>query len=713
MTSQTPLTPPVAPVHPVVRSHHGHDFVDDYEWLRQKDSPETIAYLEAENAYMEQETAHLGELKGKIYQELKSRTQQTDMSVPSRIGDYWYYARTMEGQDYPLSCRVAADPAATNPWLPPEVPEEGAMPGEEVLLDLNELAAGHDFFSLGANSLSGSYRYLAYSTDTAGDERFDLVIKDLSTGELLDDRLEGIFYGATWAGDDYIFYSTVDDAWRPEAIWRHRVGSPQSEDVVVYREEDALFSVGVGKSRSQKYLFIESGSKITSEVRVLSADDPTGEFEVLWERESGVEYDIDHAVVAGEDTWIVTHNATGPNFAVAHTPAVTGAELPALVDAPELVVHDDQVRIEGVDTYRDFMVLDYRAGGIPRNSIMALGDGWGRFTEIAFDEELYSMSLGGTPEWESPTLRLSYVSFTQPAQVFDYNVTTGERTLLKEQQVLGGYDASDYTAYRLWATADDGTQIPVSVIHRADLDTSTPSPTLLYGYGAYESSVDPGFSIARLSLLDRGMIFAIAHVRGGGEMGRGWYDHGKMLEKKNTFTDFIAVADHLVEQGLTSYEHMVAEGGSAGGMLVGAVANMAPEKFAGIQAVVPFVDSLTSMLMPELPLTIGEWEEWGDPLHDPRVYEYMASYSAYENVEDKEYPDIFAITSINDTRVLYVEPAKWVARLRATAQGHVLLKTEMAAGHGGVSGRYAKWEQTALEYAWTLDTATNGRRSHR
>lgn len=702
---------PVAPVRSITRRHHGREFVDDYEWLRDKESPDTLAYLEEENAYTEARTAHLKGLTEAIYGEIKSRVQETDMSVPTRAGRYWYYGRTIEGKDYGLSCRLPVD-EAHDPWTPPEIPEEGAVPGEEVLLDLNALAEGHEFFSLGASSVTTSGRYLAYSVDTAGDERFDLYIKDLSTGELLADRLEGIFYGATWAGEEYIFYQRVDESWRPDSVWRHKVGTPQEADVRVFHEPDGRFSTGVGGTRSERYLMIEAASKITSETWVLDMENPEGEFEVLWPRQSGVEYSVDHAVVAGEDRWVVTHNATGPNFAVGECAAGAGNTLPALTDLRELLPHREEVRVEGVDTYAGQIVVAYRRSEIGRAAVMVLNDaGYTDFVELGFEEELYTVGVLGNPEWDAPVIRLSYGSFITPAQVIDLTVATGERVVRKQQKVLGGYDPAEYTAYRLWSEAADGTRIPVSVIHRADLDTSAPNPTLLYAYGSYEASTDPAFSVSRLSLLDRGMIFAVAHVRGGGEMGRGWYDHGKILEKKNTFSDYIAVADDLIARGLSAPETMVAEGGSAGGMLMGAVANMAGDRFAGIQAIVPFVDPLTSMLMPELPLTMGEWEEWGDPLHNAEVYDYMASYAPYENVEAKAYPDILAVTSLNDTRVLYVEPAKWIARLRATATGgEFLLKTEMSAGHGGVSGRYARWKQTAFEYAWAVNKTT-GRES--
>lgn len=702
----TELTPPIAAKHPIARDFHGRTFVDDYEWMRNKESAETLDYLRAENAYTEQETAHLKELTENIFQEVKSRVKETDMSVPSRRGQYWYYGRSVEGKNYGISCRVPVAEGA-DPWTAPVIPEEGAPEGEEILLDANELAEGTEFFAMGASTVSDSGNLLAYSVDTAGDERFSLVIKDLRTGELLSDRLEGIFYGATWVGDDYIFYTTVDDAWRPDTVWRHKVGTEQSEDVQVMHEADERFNIGVGSIRSEKYLFIVIGSKLTSETWVLDRTDPEGEFQVLWQREAGVDYDVDYAEIDGQAYWFVTHNASGPNFTLVTTPLAVGEDLAPLRELDVLIPHREDVRLEGVDTYRDQVVVGYRRGGIGRAAIMDVRHGWSDFKELNFNEELYTVSVGGNPEWDAPVLRVSYTSFIQPSQLFDYRVETGEYTVLKEQEVPGGYNKDDYVAYRMWTQASDGTQIPVSIVHRADLDRTKANPTLLYGYGSYETSMDPYFSVFRLSLMDRGMIFAMAHVRGGGEMGRTWYDDGKLLQKKNTFTDFIAVADDLIARGVTTANQMVAEGGSAGGLLMGAVANMAPDRFTAIQASVPFVDPLTSILKPELPLTVIEWEEWGDPYHDPEVYDYMKSYAPYENVTAQNYPDILAITSLNDTRVLYVEPAKWIAKLRDTAKGgQFLLKTEMVAGHGGVSGRYDKWRQNAFEYAWTINKAT-------
>lgn len=696
------IEPPVARIHPVTREHHGRVFVDNYEWMRDKQSEETISYLEAENAYTEQQTAHLNPLRDEIFGEITSRIKQTDMSVPARSEKYWYFSRTEEGKSYGRSCRI---PVRDDSWTPPVIDPEHPADDEEVVLDINALAEGHEFFSLGTLSATRSGNLVAYSTDTTGDERYDLVIKDLRSGELLPDRITNIGSGALFSEDErYIFYTRVDESWRPDSVWRHEIGTPSEADVRVFYEPDEKFWVGIGSTRSRKYLLIGASSKLTSEQWVCPMDDPTGEFRCVLPRRAGVEYDVDHVVVGGEDRWMVMHNATGPNFALGWAPV---NKLTSFDDIHELLPHRDTVRLEGVDCFRDQIILGYREAGLARLAIMHIDGGeFSEFTDIEFDEELYSAGFGANPLWDAPVLRMGYTSFTTPNQVLDYVVATGERIVRKEQEVLGGYNREDYCASRVWVPARDGRQIPMSLIHRADVDVSRPRPTLLYGYGSYEISNEPGFSVSALSLLDRGMVMAIAHVRGGGEMGRLWYDEGKMLKKMNTFTDFIDCADYLINQGYTTAQQLVAQGGSAGGLLMGAVANLAADKFAAIQAIVPFVDPLTSILMPELPLTVTEWEEWGDPLHDAQVYDYIAAYAPYENITAQRYPNILAITSLNDTRVLYVEPAKWIAQLRATATGgEFLLKTEMVAGHGGVSGRYDRWKQTAFEYAWLLDQA--------
>ena len=688
--------PPVAKKIPFERKHHGDTVIDHYEWLRDKEDPEVIAFLEQQNEYTTAHTADLADLRADIYNEIKGRTQETDMSVPTRRGQYWYYARTEEGKQYALRARCPI--AGPDDWTPPTVEPGQSVQGEEILLDSNVEAEGTDFFSLGALSVSEDGNLLAYSVDTAGDERYTMRFKDLRTGELLADEIRDTAPGALWSLDgNHVFYQTVDEAWRPDTVWRHDLGAG-TPDVKVFHEPDEQYWVGIGGTRSDKYLMITLGSKITTEVRILDAADPTGEFTVVWPREEGIEYGVEHAVIDGRDRFLILHNKNAENFELLDAPVTDPT------DTRVLVPHDPEVRIEDVDAFAGQLVLSYRREALPRLSIAQLdGSGTPEFVEVSFDEELYSAGLGGNPEWAAPRLRIGYTSFINPTEVFDLDVATGERTLLKRQQVLGDFDPADYEQYRDWATASDGTKIPLSVIRRRE-HADGPAPTLLYGYGSYESSNDPGFSISRLSLLDRGVVFVIAHIRGGGEMGRHWYETGKTLTKKNTFTDFVAAAQHLIDTGVTTPKQLVGEGGSAGGLLIGAVANLAPELFNGILAVVPFVDPLTSILDPSLPLTVIEWDEWGNPLADKTVYEYMKSYSPYENVDAKPYPQILAVTSLNDTRVLYTEAAKWVARLQDSTTGDapILLKTEMKAGHGGVSGRYKQWEEVAFEYAWVL-----------
>jgi len=711
------IEPPMAKKAPIERTHHGDTFVDDYEWLREKESPDTVAYLEAENAYTEARTAHLADLRDKIFHEIKSRTKETDLSVPYRIGGWWYYGRSIEGKQYGVSCRCPV--AGPDDWTPPPLDAEHDVPGEEVLLDLNELAEGHDFFSLGAASVSPDGNLLAFSTDTVGDERFLLQVKDLRTGDLLPDQIPNTLHGATWdLGGGMLFYSTVDESWRPDKIWRHPLGADVAEDVLVFHEPDGRFWSSIGRTRSDKYLVIAVGSKTTTEYHVLAADDPTGEFRVVAPRRLGVEYNIEHAVIGGEDCFLVMHNDGAENFALAR----------ARIDATThdqwepVLEHDPAIRLEDVDAFAGHLVISQRSNGLTQLRIITLpqpgpdhrpddglgvglGGGLGDDFLVSFEHPIYTVGASGNPEFTQPTVRLGYTTMATPPAVYDFDVTTRELTLLKETPVLGDFDPTDYEQHREWATAEDGTRIPISLVCRKGGRAEGPTPMVLYGYGSYEASMDPYFSIARLSLLDRGIAFAIAHVRGGGEMGRRWYDEGKMLHKKNTFTDFVACARHLTKTGWTSPDRLVAEGASAGGLLMGAVANLAPDAFTGIVANVAFVDALTSILDPSLPLTVIEWEEWGNPLEDPEVYAYMKSYTPYENVEPKHYPAILAETSINDTRVLYVEPAKWVAKLRDTVPGEqeFLLKTEMSAGHGGVSGRYNAWKDRAFSYAWIIE----------
>jgi oligopeptidase B len=696
--------PPVARKVPTERVHHGDVVVDGYEWLRDKENPEVIAYLEAENAYTDAATEHLAGLRERLFGEIKSRTLETDLSVPVRDGRYWYYTRTAEGSQYGVHCRAPI--AGDDDWTPPTLAPGTAVPGEQIVLDDNAEAAGHDFYSLGSFDVSPDGDLLAYAVDTLGDERYTLRIRDLRTGDDLPDVVTGTFPGAVFSGDGAsIYYPTVDDAWRPDTIWRHRVGTDAASDETVFTEPDERFWVGVGLTRSKKYLEIAVGSKITSEVHLLDTTRPDARFEVVWPRREGVEYSVEHAVVGGVDRLLILHNDGAENFELIDVDPAHPADRARF---HTVLAHDPAVRLEDVEAFAGHLTLDFRRDGLTRIGVLRLDpasstiDGTA-LQEVPFDEPLFSVGTSGNPEWQQPTVRYGYTSFVTPSSVFDYDIQTGRSALLKQQPVLGGYDPAVYEQRREWATAPDGTAVPLSIVaRRGVLDGAEPAPFVLYGYGSYEASIDPSFSVARLSLLDRGVAFAIAHVRGGGELGRHWYENGKTLTKKNTFTDFVASAERVIELGYTAPDRLVAQGGSAGGLLMGAVANLAPHLFAGILAQVPFVDALTSILDPSLPLTVIEWDEWGDPLHDPEVYAYMKSYSPYENVTEQTYPRILAITSLNDTRVLYVEPAKWTARLREVG-APVLLKTEMSAGHGGVSGRYERWREVSYEYAWVLD----------
>lgn len=685
---------PLAKKIPTVRSFHGHDFVDDYEWMRDKDA--AMEFLTASNTHAEESTAHLGTLSKNLYDEVLSRIHETNMSLPSRARGYWYFSRIAKGQNYGRMCRVAAG----DEWIPPRVRREEELPGEEIVFDMEKESEGKEFFSLGALAVTDSGRYLAYSLDSRGDERYTLRIRDLVTGENLPDVVDNISSGCTWVGEEYIFYETVDEAWRPDSVWRHKVGTPRSEDVRVFHEPDEKFWVGSGLTVSDKYVLIGSSSKLTSEYWYLPVDDPEGEFTLIRAREDGVDYDLTHGVVDGVDQWVVTHNAVSPNYSACVSPVGKTLEL-----TENLVKHSDDARITGVAAYRDFLLLGRMERGLGKSYIKR-GDGDFELVQMG-DDELSSTSISGGGLWEAPVVRAYYTTYTNTPAIYALDVKTDERTLLKQEKVLGGYDPSQYEAHRLWVPTPDGKQIPVSIVQRRDLDTSRPQPTHMYGYGAYESSSGPGFSSARVSLLDRGIRFVEVHVRGGGEMGRSWYDDGKGLTKKHTFEDFITVADYLIAHGYTTPAMLGASGGSAGGLLMGAVANMGGDRFKAIRADVPFVDPLTSMLKPDLPLTVTEWDEWGDPLHDPKVYEYMASYAPYENVEAKAYPNILATTSLNDTRVLYVEPAKWIAKLRETAtSGEFLLRTEMVAGHGGISGRYDAIRRSREDAAWLVNQIT-------
>ena len=701
MTVQSsPPVPPAAQRREIVRSHHGEDVTDAYEWLRDKTDPEVIAHLEAENAWTEARTEHLGGLREAIFEEIKGRTQETDLSVPVRHRDWWYYTRTIEGQQYAVHGRVAVDDTAERPVLDP-----GSAPeGEEVLLDGNAEAAGEEFFSLGAFDVSPAGDQLAYAVDTTGDERFDLRVKDLTTGEVVDTAVTGIGYGTAWSAEgDHLFYTRVDDAWRPFQVWRHAVGTPADQDVLVFQEDDERFWMGVGSSRDDRHVVIGLGSKNTSEFRILEADDPTGEFRVVAPRQEGLEYDVEPA---GDRLWIV-HNRDHQDFALAVAPLDSSSA----EDWTTVLPGEEGVRINGVDAFAGHLAVSLRREGLTQVQVLPLstdGRPVGAGYQVPVEEEVYSIDTGANPTYDTDTLQVVIESLVTPRSVYDLDLATGELTLVKRQPVLGGYDPQDYQQHRLWATAADGTRIPISLVARKDVVPDRTAPGLLYGYGSYEISIDPYFSVSRLSYLDRGVVYAVAHVRGGGEMGRGWYESGRLEHKTNTFTDFIACADHVIDSGWVAADRLGAEGRSAGGLLMGAVVNLAPERFRAVHAGVAFVDALTTILDPSLPLTVGEWEEWGNPLESADIYALMRSYTPYENIRPAQYPAILATTGLNDTRVFFVEPAKWVARLRETVTNDpherpILLKTEMVAGHGGKTGRYDAWRETAFEIAFMLD----------
>ena len=707
----TSPTPPVAPKVPTERTHHGDTFVDDYEWLREKENPDVVAHLKAENAYMEEVTAHQEKLRQEIFDEIKSRTEETDLSVPARKKGWWYYSRTEEGKQYAIHCRTAAQDTGDldTDWAPPVVEPGVPVPGEQILIDGNAEAEGKPFFALGGLAVTEDGNLLAYSEDNAGDERFTLRIKDLRTGKLLPDTVTNVFYSLAFSPDGTrVFYTVVDDSWRPYQIKAHTLGTPVQDDVVIYEEDDVAMWTGFDLSADRQQLLIGISNSEYSEYRVLDFEDPSGEVRILIPRSERILYEAEPVLLAGERHYLITHNKDALNSMLSLV-AETEFALPVAEQHWNTVVaHDDAVRVNGAAVTKTHVIISVRKDTTERVQVLPLeGLGTelqGEPVEPAFDEDLYTANLANA-EYDSPIIRLSYTSYLTPPRVYDYVLATGELELRKETPVKGGYNPAEYVAERAWATAADGAQIPLSVLRRADLVQDGTNPALVYAYGSYEISMDPAFSVARLSLLDRGVIFVVAHIRGGGEMGRTWYDQGKKLQKKNTFTDFVDATDYLAASGWVDPSRIAAMGGSAGGLLMGAVANLAPEKYRAIVAQVPFVDALTTILDPQLPLSALEWEEWGNPITDPEVYRYMKEYTPYENIRAVDYPRIAAVTSFNDTRVLYVEPAKWVAKLREVTTGSepIVMKIEMDGGHGGASGRYEAWKDRAWDYAFILD----------
>ena len=689
-----PGDPPMAAARPHELDTHGDVRVDEYYWLREREDPEVVAYLEAENEYLDGVMAHTEELQETLFEEIRGRIVEDDSSVPYRDGDYWYYTRYEEGKQYPIHCRRPADGDTFGGAADPSA--------EEVLVDVNEIAEGKEYTSV-RPSVSPDHRILAYAVDDVGRRFYTVRFKDLATGEMLPDEIADVTANLAWAADSAtLFYVRKDpDTLRSYQVLRHRLGKGAADDLV-YEEPDETFSVFLRRSQSRKYLMAVSSHTLRTEVRTLRADDPDGDFAVFEPRGERHEYSVDHL---GDRFWVRT-NDEAPNFRLMSTAEDDTGRAAWREETP----HRDDVLLEGFELFDRFLVLAERRGGLNQLRIKEMTAGGTEGHDLDFGEPAYSARLGVNPDPSSRTLRYVYQSLTTPRSVFDYDPATREKTLRKQDQVLGGFDSADYRTERLWAVASDGTEVPVSVVYRPDLRPAEGgSPLLLYGYGSYGASMDAGFSSLRLSLLDRGFVYAIAHIRGGEEMGRSWYEDGKLLNKKNTFTDFIAAAEHLAAEGYADPDRIYAMGGSAGGLLMGAVFTMRPDLWDGIVAQVPFVDVVTTMLDASIPLTTFEWDEWGDP-REREYYDYMLSYSPYDNVEAKDYPHMLVTTGLHDSQVQYWEPAKWVARLRAkkTDGNLLLLKTNMSAGHGGASGRFDRYRETALVYAFLLDRAGAG-----
>jgi oligopeptidase B len=676
--------PPVARIAPHAMTSHEHERIDNYYWLRddERKKTEVLAYLNEENQYTTSLTEPIAPLKDSLFEELKGRLKQDDASVPYELEGYFYYTRFDEGKEYPIFCR-----------------KEGSLEAdEEVILDANKEALSHEYYHVAAVSMSAKHDIMAYAEDTLSRRIYTLRLKNLETGETLPDEVTGTSANMTWAMDNQtLFYVRRDpETLRAYQVYRHRLGSDATDDVLVFEEKDDTFYVTVERTKSKAYLVISSHSTLVTESRVLDATQPEGEFKVFLPRESNHEYSIDHA----GDSFYIRTNWQAKNFRLM---AATLGESQDKASWREVIAARSTVFLHGFEVFRDFLVLNERENVLRGLRILP----WKHPEQgyhLGFGEPVYTATVGVNPNFDSRVLRYNYTSLTTPASVFDYDMSTKTTTLKKQEEVLGGFDAADYVAERLEATATDGTKVAMSIVHRRDLDRSQPQPTYLYAYGSYGYSMDPSFSSARLTLLDRGFIYAIAHIRGGQERGRGWYEDGKLLKKKNTFTDFVDCARHLVKSGYTSADKLVASGGSAGGLLVGAVANMAPEQFHAIIAHVPFVDVLTTMLDESIPLTTFEYDEWGNP-NEKAYYDYMLSYSPYDQVQAQSYPHMFVFAGLHDSQVQYWEPAKWVAKLRAlkTDDRILILHTNMEAGHGGASGRFERYRELAMEYAFLLD----------
>lgn len=675
--AQPQPTPPVAPQIEHREVRHGDVVIDNYYWLREKSNPEVVRYLEAENAYTQAMTSSLAPFSAALYNEMLGRIKQTDLSVPVRRGAFVYYSRTEEGKQYPILCR-RRDSTGT---------------AEEVLLDQNELAKGHKFVGLGAMAISDDQNLLAFSVDYTGFRQYSLHVKDLRTGEILPDTTERVT-SVEWAADNRTLFAVTEDevTKRSDTLWRHALGSAQFAPI--YKEKDELYDIQLGKTRDKKYLLLESSAKNTTEVRYLQADRPDDSFAVFLPRQSDHRYYVDHR----EGLFYIRTNRDGKNFELVTAPEND----PEPKNWKPFVVQRPDVLLTNIDLFHDFAVLAETSEALNRLRIYNFKTG--AWSAIAVPEPIYSAFRGDNPDYNATSYRYTYTSFITPQTVYEYDIATGKSTVLKRQEVLGGYDPSQYASERLWATARDGVRVPISIVYRKGFHRDGHGPLFLYGYGSYGFGTPVTFSSARLSLLDRGMAYAIAHVRGGDEMGQQWREDGMLMKKKNTFQDFVDCAEYLTKERWTSPDRLVIEGGSAGGLLMGAVVNMRPDLFRAVHAAVPFVDVMNTMMDASLPLTVGEYLEWGNP-NEKAAYDYMKTYSPYDNLQKRAYPAILVTTSFNDSQVMYWEPAKYVAKMRTlkTDSNPLLLKIRMdPGGHGGASGRYDRLKDQAFEYAWLM-----------
>jgi oligopeptidase B len=672
--------PPLAAEKPHEIKESGQMRNDPFFWLRDKQNPEVLKYLEEENRYTETTLKHTHLFQETLYKEMRARIKEEDLSVPERIGEFYYYARTETGKQYAIYCRKKG----------------GLDAKEEILLDENALAEGLKYFRVGSLSVSPDHKLLAYSTDTKGDERYLIRIKDLETGQLLPDEIKNSGSSFAWANDNKtFFYDQLDSAQRPFKAMKHILGMNPNQDSTIYQENDERFFLEISKSRSRKLIFVAVHSSLSSEVRFLDADQPDTELTLIRQRENDLLYDVEHHL----DRLFIVTNENAKNFKVVEAPLVS----PGKEHWKDFIPYDPQIKVDGVDAFENHLVIAERIKGLQTIKVYDLKSGESH--EIAFDEPTYEVSVDRNPEFNTSVVRLHYSSFITPPSVIDYDMDSRQKELRKEQTVLGEYRKSDYMSDRIFAKADDGTLIPISIYYKRGFRKDGVAPLWLNGYGAYGIPTDASFNSNRLSLVDRGFVYAIAHVRGGGELGRTWYEDGKLLRKKNTFTDFIRCAEFLIEQRYVSPKKIAICGGSAGGLLMGAVMNMRPDLFTTVIAIVPFVDVLNTMSDPSLPLTVTEYEEWGNP-KDQTYFDYIASYSPYDNIREKAYPNLLAIGGLNDSRVSYWEPAKWIAKQRRLKDQNriLLLKTNMGTGHGGDSGRFDRLKEVALEYAFAIDT---------